>query len=152
MNSKLIKTGLFTLLTMSLLVISCSEDNNTVEEAIETSSDFTLEESKQAAETDEVSTGALDIVEMAFIEVEEDDNRMSSLFSDCITITVTTENGITFVTLDFGHGCELYNGNVVSGMIHLTYGVPQNGTRTINYTFENFTFNNKGNCWRRYNF
>lgn len=144
MNSKLIKTGLLSLLTLLFLFTSCSDDTSSTETEIETSSDFTLEESRQAAETDEVSTGALDIVELAFIEVEENENRLSSFFTDCVTIIATSENGVTFVTFDFGLGCELNNGNIVSGMIHITYGIPQNGTRTINFTFENFTFNNKG--------
>ena len=144
MNSKLIKTGLLSLLTVFFLFTSCSEDENPTETDLETSSDFTLEESRQAAETDEVTTGALDIVELAFIEVEENENRMVSLFPDCLTVTVSSENGIKFITLDFGLGCELNNGNIVSGMIHLSYGIPQNETRTINYSFENFTFNDKG--------
>jgi len=45
--------------------------------------------------------------------------------------------------LDFGLGCELPNGNIVSGKIHLTYSPVQNGTRTINYTFEDFVINEK---------
>jgi len=144
MNSKLIKTGLLSLLTVFFLFTSCSEDESPTETDQETNLDFTLEESRQAAESDEVTTGTLDIVEMAFVEVEENDNRLRSLFSDCVTVIVSSENGIKFVTLDFGLGCELNNGNIVSGMIHLTYGIPQNGTRTINYSFENFTFNSKG--------
>ena len=144
MNSKLIKTGLFSLLMLLFLFTSCSSDDNTADTEIETASDFTLEGSRQAAETDEISTGALDIVEMAFVEVEENENRMSSFFADCVSIIATSENGITFITFDFGLGCELHNGNIVSGMIHITYGIPQNGTRNINFTFENFTFTNKG--------
>jgi len=142
MNSKLIKSGLLSLLTVLFLFTSCSEEDSTTE--TETSADFTVEQSKQAAETDAVETGALDIVEIAYLEQEEEAGRSSSLFSDCVTITVSTENGVTFVDLDFGLSCELNNGNVVSGIIHLAYGYPQNGTRTINYHFENFTFNQKG--------
>lgn len=142
MNSKLIKTGLLSLLSVLFLFTSCSKDDSDIE--IETSADFTVEQSRQAAEVDEVSTGALDIVEMAYLEQEEDAGKSSSFFSDCVTITVSGENGVVFVTLDFGVGCELNNGNVISGMIHLMYSLPQNGTRTINYTFENFFFNEKG--------
>jgi len=144
MNSKLIKSGLLSLLTVLFLFTSCSDDDRTSSTEAVVTADFTVEQSRQAAETDEVSAGALDVVEMGFIAQAENDGNSFGFFSDCVTITVSTENGITFVDLDFGLGCELTNGNIVSGMIHLTYGLPQNGTRTINYSFENFTFNEKG--------
>mgnify|MGYP006935312072 CR=1 FL=1 len=143
MNSKLIKSGLLSLLTVLFLFTSCSDDDSNSNTETEVTADFTVEQSKQAAETDEVSTGALDVVEMGFIAQAENNGNSFGFFSDCVTITVSTENGVTFVDLDFGMGCELNNGNIVSGIIHLTYGLPQNGTRAVNYTFENFTFNEK---------
>lgn len=139
---KNIKTRLIVLVSFIIIFTSCSKDDSSI--VTNTSADFTQEQSRQAAETDEVSAGALDIVEIAYLEQEEGEGRSASLFSDCVTITVSSENGITFVDLDFGLGCELNNGTIVSGIIHLTYGLPQNGTRTVNYNFENFTFNEKG--------
>lgn len=142
MKSIVIKTRMLTFLTVFFLFTSCSEDENNAE--IETSEDFTAMQTKQAADTDEVSTGAFNIIETAYVEIEEQGGRMTSLFPDCVTITITSENGFTFITLDFGLGCELNNGNIVSGKIHISYGPIQNGTRTINYSFEDFIFNDKG--------
>lgn len=142
MKSIVIKTRMLTFLTVFFLFTSCSEDENNTE--IETSEDLTAMQTKQAADTDEVSTGAFNIIETAYVEIEEQGGRMTSLFPDCVTITITSENGFTFITLDFGLGCELNNGNIVSGKIHISYGPIQNGTRTINYSFEDFIFNDKG--------
>ncbi len=141
MKIKLFKTGILSLTVIFFLVTSCSKNEDTITE--ESSSDFTTELEKQATETDEVSSEALDLVEIAYLEQEENAGRNASFFSDCVTITISTENGVTFIDLDFGLGCELNNGNVVSGIVHLTYGIPQNETRTINYSFENFVINEK---------
>jgi len=142
MKLKLIKLVFAPLALVVLFFTSCSNDDSEV--TTETSSDFTIELTKQSTETDEVSTGAMNIVELAYSEIEEASGRNASFFSDCVTITITSENDITFVDLDFGLGCELNNGITVSGIIHLSYEVPQNGTRTINYSYENFYFNEKG--------
>ncbi|MFK5983067.1 MAG: hypothetical protein QM499_09145 [Flavobacteriaceae bacterium] len=142
MKSKLIKLVFTPLALVALFFTSCSNDD--FEVTTENSSNFTIELTKQSTETDEVSTGAMNIVELAYTEIEEASGRNTSFFSDCVTITITNENDITFVDLDFGLGCELNNGITVSGIIHLTYGVPQNETRTINYSYENFFFNEKG--------
>jgi len=142
MKARVLKAGFLSIVIFSFLLTSCSKDETSTEN--DTSTDLNLEQSNQAAEIDEVTTGAFDIVEMAYIEQEENEGRSTSFFSDCVTITISSENGITFVTLDFGLGCELNNGNIVSGLVHLTYGPIQNGTVTITYTFEDFTFNEKG--------
>jgi len=142
MKASVFKTGILTVFIFSFLLTSCSKDDTSTEN--DTSIDLNLEQSKQAAESDEVATGAFDIIETAYIEQEENEGRATSLFSDCVTITISSENEVTFVTMDFGLGCELNNGNIVSGMIHLTYGPVQNGTVNITYNFEDFTFNNHG--------
>jgi len=132
-----------TLILFGFLVVACSKD-----EAVntETNSDTNLllvEESKQASEADLATDGIFQMIETAYGEIEEDQGRNASLFPDCVTIIITSENDVTFVTLDFGFGCELQSGAIVSGMVHITYGPVQNGTRTINYSFENFVWNNK---------
>ena len=48
------------------------------------------------------------------------------------------------VTLDFGDGCELRNGNFVSGKIIMTYERdPEAASKMITYSFEDFYFNRK---------
>jgi len=142
MKSNLLKAGVLLFAVSSFLFTSCSENDDS-QDVNDTSVELTAEDSRQAAIAQETSDGVYDIVESAYVEQEEE-ARNTSFFSDCVIITVSSENGITFVTLDFGLGCQLNNGNVLSGKINITYGPVQNGTRTINYSFENFTFNGKG--------
>ncbi len=138
MKLRILKTGML-LLLVTIFVTSCSKkESNTIEEE---STNLTVA-STQKTEQAEINTDkALFVIESAYAEIEEDAGKSVSLFSDCVTITISTENEVTFVTLDFGLGCELQNGNIVSGKIHITYTPIQNGTRTINYTFDDFTIN-----------
>ena len=142
MKPNFMKSGLLLVAMAFFLVTSCSKEDNTDPVVDDTGVELTAEDSKQAAQAEETSDRVFDIVESAYVEIEEE-TRSNSFFPDCVTITISTENGVTFVTLDFGLGCELNNGNIVSGKIHITYGPPQNGTVTITYTLENFVFNNK---------
>lgn len=136
-----IKTGVLTLLSVFFLITSCSKDNETQET---TSADLSAQQEKLAADTDEATQSVLTVIESAYTEQEEESGRNTSLFSDCVTITISTENGVVFKTLDFGLGCELQNGDILSGKINITYGPIQNGTRTITYSFDGFVINDKG--------
>lgn len=140
-KTKIFYSGLLSVLLLCIITISCSNEAQEITE--DTSQNLIVEQSQKASEVDLTSEGVIGMLEIAYSEIEEDGGRNSSLFPDCVTITVHTTNGIVFVTLDFGLGCELNNGNYVSGLIHITYGPVQNGTRTINYEFENFSFNQK---------
>jgi hypothetical protein len=142
MYVKKINKTIVVLLSVIVLFASCSDD--TESEAADTNADLISEQSKQAAETDEASTKVFTIIETAFIENEEEKGSTTSLFSDCVEITISSENEMTFITLDFGFGCELNNGSLVAGKIHISYTPIQNGTRTITYSFEDFYINSKG--------
>ena len=142
MKTIFVKMGILSCLSMMLLVTSCSkEDDSTVTE--EQTAALTAEQSKQSAVADKSADAVFNIMEMAYAEIEEDDGRSASVFSDCVTITISSEGGVTFVTLDFGFGCELNNGALVSGIINLTYGPVVAATRNITYVFENFSYNSK---------
>lgn len=141
MKTKTIYSGFFGLLLITFFAFSCSKDSQTITK--DTSLDL-ISESKSAAEADKTTDDVLNILEIAYSEIEEDGGRTASLFPDCVTITITSQNNTIYVTLEFEEGCELANGNIVSGKIYITYGPAQNGTRTINYEFENFIFNEKG--------
>ncbi|MGK0211710.1 MAG: hypothetical protein ACI9D4_002044, partial [Polaribacter sp.] len=142
MYVKKISKTIVVLLSVLVVFTSCSED--TESEVTDSNADLTLEQSKQAAKTDEVSTKAFNIIETAFIENEEEKGATTSLFSDCVEITISAENDITFIILDFGFGCELNNGNIVAGKIHISYTPIQNDTRNITYSFEDFYINSRG--------
>lgn len=143
MNTKFVTIALTAVLSSALLFTSCSKDE-TVEETTEDTATLTAEQSKQSAEADRDTDAVFQLIEMAYAENEEESGRSASFFTDCVTITITTESGVTFITLDFGFGCELQNGAIVSGIVNLTYGPVVAGTRTITYSFENFTYNDKG--------
>jgi hypothetical protein len=144
MKKNLFYPGILSLLLFSFLLTSCSKDEAADETIANTTADLSfVEESKLVSQTDATSEGVVHMMETAFMEIEEESGRNLSLFPDCVTITISNENGVTFVTLDFGLGCELQNGAVVSGIVNITYGPIQNDTRTITYTLENFTWNNK---------
>ncbi len=140
MKLKTLKTG-FILLLISLFVVSCSKDDT--QPTQEQTAEFSVENTEKTSEADATTDKALLMVESAYAELEEEAGRDASFFSDCVTVIINTENEVTFVTLDFGLGCELPNGNIVSGKIHFTYSPIQSGTRTINYTFEDFIINEK---------
>ncbi|MGK0386731.1 MAG: hypothetical protein ACI849_001349, partial [Patiriisocius sp.] len=67
--------------------------------------------------------------------------QISSLFTDSTTITIEPNGDGGVITLDFGTGCALNNGAVVSGKIVLNYGAFVKGIRTINYTFVAYAYN-----------
>ncbi len=141
------KRQVFKLAMVSLLAVlvfaSCSEDESVVEPVQEESTDLTAEDSRMSAEADEVSDAALELIDIAYSEEAERSAEQESFFSDCVTVIISTENDVTFVTLDFGLGCELRNGAIVSGKINFTYGPVVAETVTITYQFENFVYNDK---------
>lgn len=141
MKTNVFYLSIFSVIFMSLMTISCSKDSETITDNF--SADLTSEQSRQTARTEVTTDGLFNIIEIAFSEQEEEGGRIASFFPDCVTVTVSMQNGVKFVTLDFGLGCELPNGNLVSGKIHLTYVLPQAGTTTITYSLENFARNNK---------
>ena len=143
MKTNFVKIGMLSCLAMVLFLSSCSEDDDAEVTEETTTAELTAEQSKQSAEADKSADAVFNLMEMAYAEVEEDDGRSASLFSDCVTITISTEGGVTFVTLDFGFGCQLNNGAIVSGIINLTYGPVVAGTRNITYVFDDFTYNLK---------
>jgi len=143
MKTNFVKTGTIAIIGILMLFTSCSKDDTTPV-ANESTAELTAEQSRLNAETDKATDAVFNLIEIAYVENEENEGRNTSLFTDCVTITISSENGVTFVTLDFGFGCQLNNGAVVSGKINLTYGPVVAGTVTITYIFEDFTYNNKG--------
>jgi len=142
MKTIFVKMGILSCLSMMLLVTSCSkEDDSTVTE--EQTAALTAEQSKQSAEADASVDAVFNLLEIAYAEEEESDGRNASLFTDCVIITISSENNVTFVSLDFGVGCVLNNGALVAGIINLSYGDVVAGTRNITYLFEDFSYNLK---------
>ncbi|GAB5399167.1 MAG: hypothetical protein Aureis2KO_07520 [Aureisphaera sp.] len=129
-------------MSAGLLFTSCSQDDNdSSEESV--SADITAENTQNATQAEIAADELFNVMDIAYSEQEEEAGRNASFFPTCATITISMQNGIKFVTLDFGQGCQLQNGAVVSGIIYLTYNPSQAGTVTIDYDLENFAHNNK---------
>lgn len=137
MKNFVMKTTLFFCLSIVVLISSCSsnDDSGTIDSGV------SVEYSARAAQADNIFEGTLNIMENAYVESEEGRSISVSLFTACTTITIIPQGEGGMIILDFGESCTLSNGSIVSGIIRLTYGGIVDGTRTINYTFENYTYN-----------
>ncbi len=124
----------------SLLFLgSCSQDDDaTPAEEV----NYSAENTTRAAQADNIIEASFDIMENGYVENERTKAPMViSLFPDCTVITVKPDGDGGEITLDFGNSCELRNGAVVSGQILLEYGPIENASRTIVYSYDNFTYN-----------
>ncbi|EAR00763.1 hypothetical protein [Maribacter sp. HTCC2170] len=66
----------------------------------------------------------------------------SDYLPDCVTITTVLTSTSKEKSIDFGEGCELPNGNILSGIIQLSYLKDMDlATKTLSMSLENFTFN-----------
>lgn len=111
------------------------------------SQDTDLESVQKSTEIDLLSDAISTIIEETYV-IEENisgkTQNANKFTADCVTKTVTIDGLIRTVTLDFGEGCVLPNGNELSGIITITYERnPTAQSRTITYEFSNFYFNTK---------
>lgn len=144
------KTKIFILgFALSLTILSCSKEDN--------GNAISSEDAKVSAQIDAMNDDVSNIVEEQ--ESKTYDNAASgktaaadasySMYSTCATITrvpafgtAPTVGQTVTKTIDFGTGCTLDNGNVVSGIIVITFVyAPEATSHTINYSFQNFTHN-----------
>jgi hypothetical protein len=135
------KTALFSFLAVTLLLVGCSKNDDPGDTG---TVNFSAEDTARAAKADNVVEGTLNIMENAYVETEEGRSGFISFFPTCAVITIIPNGDGGTIILDFGDGCQLNNGAEVSGIINLEYGPFEGGSRTINYTFEDFTYNNNG--------
>jgi hypothetical protein len=133
------KISIVCLAIFTVTFVSCDlEDANDDE----TSFEFSAENNARAAQADNVVDGTLNIMENGYVEAEEGRNMNESLFPECVVITIQPNGNGGTIVFDFGEGCLLNNGAFVTGQITLVYGPFDGGTRTINYTFNDYTYNN----------
>ena len=138
---KTIAKRLTMMCVLCLLFFTSCETETTETQAI----NFSEADATRASEADNAIDGALNIMQQVFEEnIGLSKNSSSSLFPECATITIVVNGDSGVITLDFGADCQLNNGSVVSGKIILEYGTFIGGTRTINYAFENFYYNDNG--------
>lgn len=136
------------LLAIALFIVSCSKneptdlvDDELVSIEVISSTELNASDEMELVSED-ITALAEDIYAVDEISFTEKVTFTSDFLPDCVTITtVTTDKGIE-KTIDFGDGCELRNGNVLSGIILLSYSKDMEAvTKTLNVSLENFTFN-----------
>lgn len=127
-----------------LFIVSC-EKNETSEEIVEEQT-FEVAELQASDEAELISEEVMNIGEDVYATDEilstSRSNYASDYLPDCVTITTVITSTTKEKTIDFGAGCELPNGNVLSGIIYLSYEKDMDAaTKTLAMSLENFTFN-----------
>lgn len=137
------KNALQLFLVFAMVIFtSCEKDEEPAQTA-----NFSAENTVLAAKADNIIEGTFTIMENGIDENQGPDRLPNSvsLFTACTIITVEANGNDTgTITLDFGDGCTLNNGATVAGIINLEYQAIVNNSRTITYSFQDFTYNNNG--------
>ncbi len=145
MKKQKLNCSLLMLVFIGLVFTSCQDEDATDE--IVASQTIDLKSTETEAALGEVSDESSAIIEEAYSTVEfpETKSAVSNRYlPDCVTITKVITQNNKEVTIDFGEGCELRNGNIVSGKIILVYDKdPEAATKTISFEFDGFIFNDK---------
>ncbi len=145
MKKSLTKTGLLGWSLMSIaLLVSCEKNEET--QNLESAEVITATELKISDEaeliSDEISSIAEDLYTADEIRTTSKSTYLSDHLPDCATVTTVVTDTTKEKTIDFGDGCELRNGNVLSGIIYLSYLKDMDATtKTLNLSLENFTYN-----------
>ncbi len=132
------------LLAALTMAVSCNKEE--AQEVVQEQESFDVAELKASDETDLISEEVVSIAEDVYStdEIRETSKSFytSDYLPDCVTITTVVTSTSKEKTIDFGDGCELPNGNVLSGIIYLSYLKDMDmATKTLNLSLENFTFN-----------
>jgi len=137
------KMNVAAILIAAVLVSSCNKD--AADEVIVDQETFDVQELKASDEAELITEEVLNVGEDVYAADElsfSNKGYTSDFLPDCVTITTVITSTSKEKTIDFGDGCELPNGNVLSGIIYLSYlkdtDVPMN---TLSMSLENFTFN-----------
>ncbi len=144
MKKSLKKVNFVGSLLMAILVlVSCDKDDS---QDISEEGTITVAELKVSDETDLIAEDVINIGEEVYatdeIMVTSKANYFSDFLPDCVTITTVVTSTSKEKTIDFGEGCELPNGNVLSGIVYLSYLKDMDlTTKTLSMSLENFTFN-----------
>ena len=138
------KLSIIALALIGLVFTSCTDSEAVIDDT--TSSEVDLKAVEEEAEVDKISDETSAIIEEAFLMEEFPATKSSAIdryLPDCVTITVVIVQNMKTVTIDFGDGCELRNGNFVSGKIILEYEKDPGVSVMKSFEFDGFTFNDK---------
>lgn len=135
------------LAAMLVFVTSCTKDETSADELTDTSEEVISATELQFSDetemiSEEVTTIAEDVYATDEISLTAKADYESDHLPDCVTVTTVVTDTTREKTIDFGEGCQLPNGNVLSGIIQLSYAKDMEAaSKTIALTLENFTFN-----------
>ncbi len=135
------------LLATSLFIVSCTKNESTdIVDDLANSEVLSAAELNSSDEieliSEEITTLAEDVYTVDEISFSSKSAFTSDYLPDCVTITTVVTDTSKEKTIDFGEGCELRNGNVLSGIIILTYSKDMEAaTKMLSLSLENFTFN-----------
>ncbi|MCE2614231.1 hypothetical protein LVD13_14750 [Flavobacteriaceae bacterium D16] len=135
------------MLMATLLFVSCEKDESP--EIIQEEQTFEVADLQASDESELISEEILNIGEDVYatdeIALTSKGDYRSDYLPDCVTITTVVTSTTREKTIDFGEGCELPNGNILSGIIYLSYEKDMElATKTLALSLENFTFNGVG--------
>ena len=122
----------------SLFLVGCKNDTSAITQPL-TSADVTA-----AVQTDDATDEIDNAIDNAFTATEyaSKNSELKATLNSCATTTIVIDGTTKTVTVDFGTGCTTPNGNVLSGKIIMNYNKDTSTQSvTINYTLENFYFN-----------
>ena len=134
------------ILVGGLLMIAASCSNESTTEDLTSTEVISATELKYSDETEmiseEVTTIAEDVYAVDEISSTSKIDFHSNYLPECVTVSVVLTDTTKDVTIDFGEGCEMPNGNLLSGIIYLSYAKDLDAaSNTIVLNLENFTFN-----------
>ncbi len=133
-------------LVSALTFTACSEEETSVEENLDSQEVISVAELRYSDESEQMADEIAEIAEDVYASDEFSATGKLAYFSDylpdCVTITTVITDTTKEKTIDFGEGCELRNGNVLSGIINLSYLKDMEAaSKSITLNLENFTFN-----------
>jgi len=147
MKNCLKKLNLSGLLLFSIVLnFSCDkEETSGISESGETEN-FEVTQLQASDESELISEEIIHIGEDVYatdeIQATSRSSYISDYLPDCVTITTAVTSTAKIKTIDFGEGCELPNGNLLSGKIILNYLKDMEvAMKTLSFSLEGFTFN-----------
>tara|TARA_R110001583_G_scaffold41751_3_gene132635 strand:+ start:13912 stop:14790 length:879 start_codon:yes stop_codon:yes gene_type:complete len=145
-----LKLKLIAIFMVSGFVFTSCEDSNSVDVA-DVAEVISEEETIALVESDDISDEVDNIIDDYLYgdlnlsgkdEASKTDGDKFGGMPDCVVKTVIIDGTTKSVTLDFGDGCELPNGNSIAGKIIMNYSFDlELQIITVIQSFEGFTFN-----------
>lgn len=127
-----------------MLLTSCDKENDSND--LDQTTAITATELVASDEAELISEDIVGIAEDVYatdeITATAKSNYRSDYLPECVTITTVVTDTTKEKTIDFGDGCELPNGNVLSGIIKLSYSKDMEmASKTMLLSLEDFAFN-----------